>query len=207
MKQIESESDIAEGLDELLRLDARLVPIAQRAGPLPLRPGQPEFEGLAETVVSQHVSKTSAAAVYKRLRKRIAPFSAANFIEAGSKPLIDAGLTRAKQQTLTMVAQKICDGQLDLQQICQAPVTEALQKLTSIKGIGKWTGEVFLLLCAGHVDIFPAGDVALRHAVGVGLALGTRPSEQHVRGLSQIVRATIVSVCCLALVKPDSING
>ena len=167
MQRIESDSDIAAGLTQLLQLDARLVPIAQRAGSLPLRPGQPGFEGLAETVVSQHVSKTSSAAVYKRLREKIDPFSAENFIKAGSQPLIESGLMRAKQQTLTIVARTICEGQLDLQQICQLPATEALQNLISIKGIGIWTAEVYLLLCAGHVDIFPAGDVALRHAVGV----------------------------------------
>ena len=72
-----------------------------------------------------------------------------------------------------------------MERLCQLTAFEAHGKLTAIKGIGNWTAEVFLLFCAGHADVFPAGDVALRHAIGVGLNFRTRPPEESVRELAQ----------------------
>jgi DNA-3-methyladenine glycosylase II len=63
-------------------------------------------------------------------------------------------------------------------------VEAAIAELTAIKGIGVWTAEVFLLFCAGHPDVFPAGDLALRAAVGDALALPDRPSEKAVRDIA-----------------------
>jgi DNA-3-methyladenine glycosylase II len=64
-------------------------------------------------------------------------------------------------------------------------VDEAGAQLTAIKGIGPWTAEVFLLFCAGHRDIFPAGDVALQHAVDKGFDLQARPQEKQLRKLAE----------------------
>lgn len=185
IKTIQCDADVSRGLAELQRLDSRLILIADRTGTLPLRLSAPNFEGLAEIIVSQHVSKASAAAVFGRLQNKVSPFTAEAFLDAGSKPLVDAGLTRNKQQALISVAQLISDGDLDLRQVCQMPATDAQAELTRIRGIGTWTAEVFLLFCAGHVDIFPAGDVALRHAVAVGLELPSRPTEKQVRQIAE----------------------
>lgn len=186
MERITSLNDIETGLEALLALDPRLSRIAAKAGSVPLRLRAPGFEGLAEIIVSQQVSKTSAAAMYSRLLKLVAPLSAANLISLGNTPMIDAGLSRAKQSTLMLVARAIETDSLDLEALCLMPVVEAQDQLTAIKGIGPWTAEVFLLFCAGHRDIFPAGDVALQHAVGIGLGLPHRPTEKEVRKLAEI---------------------
>ncbi len=92
-------------------------------------------------------------------------------------------MSRAKQATLGGLARQIVDHGLDLEGLCHRPASEAQAELTALKGIGPWTAEVFLLFCAGHRDIFPAGDVALQHALGQWLGLETRPNEKKVREL------------------------
>jgi DNA-3-methyladenine glycosylase II len=186
MKRIVDIGDVEIGLAALLELDPRLEPLSKLAGPLPLRLRAPGFTGLAEIIVSQQVSKTSAAAMFGRLVTLVDPLTANNILKLGEEPMIAAGLSRAKQSTLTLVAGAIEYGGMNLEALCQMPICEAQDTLTSIKGIGPWTAEVFLLFCAGHSDIFPAGDVALQHAVGVGLGLTQRPTDKEVRQLAEI---------------------
>ncbi len=186
MKRITCDRDVVEGLKALLALDPRLEKIAALAGPLPLRLRAPGFTGLAEIITAQQVSKASAAAMFGRLLKLVDPLDAENLLALGEKPMIEAGLSRAKQSTLMLVARAMVEDGLDLAGLCQIPVEEAQAVLTAIRGIGPWTAEVFLLFCAGHCDIFPAGDVALQHAVGQALGLAERPGEKDLRKLVQI---------------------
>jgi len=185
MKRITNSDDVAKGLEALLLLDPKLKPLAKLAGPLPLRLRAPGFHGIAEIIISQQVSKTSAAAMFGRLEKLVAPLTADTILRLGEAPMIEAGLSRAKQSTLTLVAEAIEQAGLDLEALCHIPASEAQEKLTSIKGIGPWTAEVFLLFCAGHPDIFPAGDVALQHAIGEGLGLPLRPKDKEVRRIAE----------------------
>ena len=185
MNRITNLDDIEAGLAALLEIDPRLEPLSRLSGPLPLRLRAPGFHGLAEIIVSQQVSKTSAAAMFGRLVKLVDPLIADNILALGEEPMIAAGLSRAKQSTLTLVASAIEQDSLDLEALCHMPVDEAQNSLTAIKGIGPWTAEVFLLFCAGHPDIFPAGDVALQHAVGVGIGLTQRPKDKEVRQLAE----------------------
>ena len=184
VRRIQTLKDIELYLPQLIEADPSLAPIKQTAGPLPLRLSSPDFSGLAEIVVSQHVSKQSAAAIMKRLVKSVNPLNARHFNEANDELLVEVGLTRAKQQALQDVANSILAGDLDLTSICELDQEESLARLTAFKGIGPWTAEVFLLFCGGHVDIFPAGDVALRTAIGDAFNIEPRPSEPEARKIS-----------------------
>ncbi len=186
MKRISSDTDVEQGLVALLGIDGRLGEIADLCRPLPLRLRPPGFQGLAEIITSQQVSKASAAAIFARLVNLVVPLTAENLLKLGEAPMIEAGLSRAKQSTLTGVALQITNQGLDLEGLCHKKPEEAETELTAIKGIGPWTAEVFLLFCAGHRDIFPAGDVALQHAVGKWLQLDTRPTENKVRELAEV---------------------
>lgn len=163
---IQCDADLALGIEQLLKIDPALHTVVRRLPPIPLRNRAPGFEGLAQIITTQQISKASAAAIFGRMKDLINPLDAASFLKAGVEPLIEAGQSKAKQTTLTGLALAIRDDGLDLEALCYLPVDEALLKLTNLKGIGPWTAEVFLLFCAGHADIFPAGDVALQHALG-----------------------------------------
>lgn len=177
-------ASLEKGIEALCRVDKGMARIVGQLQDVPLRYRAPGFEGLAEIIVSQQVSKASAAAIFGRLKASISPFHAASFLRAGEAVWIAAGLSRAKQQTLDLLAQAICRGKLDLERLTTIPASEAMQILVSHKGVGPWTAEVFLMFCAGHPNIFPAGDVALQHAVANILGHDAKPSTQETYGLA-----------------------
>ncbi len=182
--RIATESDLKAGLAVLRKIDPAIVPIIGGLEDIPLRNRAPGFEGLAEIVISQHVSKASAAAVSGRLFEMIDPFEPGAFLQAGAPVQIAAGLSRAKQKTLTRVAEELEAGALDLERLCIMPIEEAQASLVALPGIGPWTAEIFLMFCAGHPDIFPAGDVALQHIAGQLAGLKDRPDEKTCRSIA-----------------------
>ena len=184
MRRIECDDDVGAGLAELVRIDRRLVPVAEIAGPVPLRRRPAGFEGLARIVVAQQVSAQAATSIWNRFETRLGGRVDAAAIEAhDDETLRGAGLSRPKVATLRAVTAAVAAG-LDLEAIAGLPVAEATERLVVVKGIGPWTAEVFLLFCAGHPDVWPGGDLALRAAVGDALALSERPDEAVCREIA-----------------------
>ncbi|MGF0539682.1 DNA-3-methyladenine glycosylase family protein [Agrobacterium sp. ES01] len=179
-------ADVERGLGELLCLDPRLEPIASAAGPLPLRLAEPGFEGLAHIVVSQMVSRASAEAIWRRIAVAIRPLSAEGYLMLDDETVAFFGLSRAKAATLRLIAENVAQGEIDLEAIPRLPPQDALSALTRLRGIGPWTAEVYLMFCGGHADIFPAGDVALRAAVGSALGHEVRPDVAAVQELARV---------------------
>lgn len=181
--RIAGPADIATGLAALCAADPRLVPVAERAGDLPLRLEAPGFAGLARIVVGQMVSRASADAIWRRLGAHAGAVTAAVCAGLSADACRAIGLSRAKEATLRAIAAAEMEDRIDLALLCGLPAGEAIGQLTAIRGVGAWTAEVYLLFCAGHPDVFPAGDVALQNAVAHALSLEERPGP---RRLSQI---------------------
>ncbi|MCT8998033.1 DNA-3-methyladenine glycosylase family protein [Chelativorans intermedius] len=185
MQRIETPNDIALGLDALVARDPRLAPVRVAAGDVPLRRSPPGFASLASVIVAQQVSRASAEAMLARLCRLVDPLTPARLLAAGEAALVEAGLSRAKQRALSALAAALVDRSLDLEHLDTQPPEEAVAALTAVPGIGPWTAEVYLLVAAGHADIFPAGDVALRGAVAHALALEERPSAESLARMAE----------------------
>jgi DNA-3-methyladenine glycosylase II len=183
--RIANQDDIEEGLEFLVRKDRRMKKILRPCGPIPLRLSEPGFAGLASIIVSQQVSKASAEAIFGRLKKLVDPLSPEQFLQRGEPAWIEAGLSRPKQRTLCAISEAILAGKIDLYGLCTLEPDLALEHLVAIKGIGPWTGEVYLMFCAGHRDIFPAGDLALQEAIRLAHDLDLRPSEKQCREIAE----------------------
>ncbi|HSO47860.1 MAG TPA: DNA-3-methyladenine glycosylase 2 family protein [Rhizobiaceae bacterium] len=181
MRVISCVADIEEGLAALVAADARLAPVCVQAGEVPLRRSTTDFAGLASIIVSQQVSKASADAIFSRLKAMVDPLDAATLLAAGEARLREAGLSGPKQRTLINIAQAVDGGELDLQGLAFMPAGEAIAAMTAIKGIGPWTAEIYLLFCAGHADILPAGDLAMQEAVRAAFAMEKRPADKELR--------------------------
>ena len=171
-------------MEELLRLDARLIPLYRDAGEVPLRLSTPDLHGLVSIVISQQVSKASAEAIQRRLLGLMDPLEAEALLSADDDFFRQAGLSRPKQRTLLHIAEALQDGRLDLAALCEMEAEAAIASMTGIKGIGPWTAEIYLMFCAGHPDIFPAGDLALQEAAKVTFSLDERPNEKLLRSLA-----------------------
>ncbi|MEM9108358.1 MAG: DNA-3-methyladenine glycosylase 2 family protein [Pseudomonadota bacterium] len=178
-----NQDNLQAGVDAFVQRFPELRTMVSALPEIPLRSRTPGFEGLAEIITAQQVSKASASAIFQRTKALIDPLTPVSLLEAGNSPLIEAGQSRAKQLALIGLAEAMVQQGLDLEGLCDLPVDDAIARLTSLKGIGPWSAEVFLLFCAGHVDIFPAGDVALQHVVGEVCGLPNKPDTKLTRSL------------------------
>lgn len=175
LRPIETDADVAAGLEALVALDPRLAPVRDLAGELPLRLRQPGFEGLARIIVSQQVSVASATAIWNRVMAGIGEMTVAHMSAHDDDALRGMGLSRPKIRALRAICAAV-DGGLDLGGVAVLPADEAHALLCTVKGVGPWTADIYLLFCAGHPDIFPAGDIALQNAVADALGLEARPT-------------------------------
>lgn len=185
MRLILTETDMIEGLEYLQRTDPRLVPVVETAGPVGIRYRPPGFEGIARIVMGQQLSVASADAIWGRFEALLGEATAENYLRQSEEALRAAGLSGGKIKTLNALAEAAVGG-LDLEGLAAEPAETATEKLTAIHGIGRWTAEIFLLFCARHADILPAGDLALQVAAAEALSLDKRPSEKELRAISEL---------------------
>lgn len=176
--RITCHDDIARGLEALARIDPRLAAAMALAGPVPLRLKEPGYAALAEIVLSQMVSKASADALWRRLEQTAGAVTPQAIHDLDDEALRVAGLSRGKAGTLKRLAEAVMSGHLDLEGLCRTDARLATGALMNVKGIGPWTAEVYLLFCAGHADILPAGDIALQNAAAHILGLDERPDAR-----------------------------
>lgn len=184
MRRIETEADIAAGMAALMAADARLIPVAEVAGPVPLRRRPPGFDGLARIVCGQQLSVASAAAIWRRMEAYGSPLTAERFLSVDDTTWRATGLSAGKLKTLRGVAIAEAEGRLSCTALADHPADEATAQLTALPGIGPWTAEIYLLFCAGHPDIWPGGDLALQVALAEAFGLNGRPTDKVARGLA-----------------------
>ncbi|MCW5719018.1 MAG: DNA-3-methyladenine glycosylase 2 family protein [Bauldia sp.] len=175
MRTLDTEADLDEGLAHLAAADPRLRPVIAASGRLPVRRAPAGFEGLARIVVSQQLSVPSAEAIWRKLNLAIPQLTPEAILSAPDPILRGAGLSSGKVRTLRAVADAAVSG-LDLAGLAARPSEEAHAALTVVKGIGPWTADIYLLFCIGHADIFPAGDLALRKAMGAAFGNAVLPT-------------------------------
>ena len=182
---LNSQSDLEEAMDRLLKLDPRLKPILAQTGMPALRQREPGFAGLAAIICGQQLSTASAAAIWGRVSTTFDPFHHDAIRTARADRLGRLGLSAAKIKTLKMLAREIASERLNLDVLAEEDADAAHHTLTSLHGIGPWTADVYLLFCLGHGDAWPAGDLAVQEAIKIGLGLKTRPTAKEMATLAE----------------------
>lgn len=143
------------------------------------------YETLLRTIVGQQVSVRAAAAVWDRLEDLLGSGCPASQLLASDFDALRAcGLSRQKQGYARSLAELVVSGALDLHNLPEDDEA-AIAMLIAIKGIGRWSAEIYLLFAEGRPDIWPAGDLAVQIEVGRILGLSDRPSEKATRSLAE----------------------
>ncbi|MBC7987663.1 MAG: DNA-3-methyladenine glycosylase 2 family protein [Sphingomonadaceae bacterium] len=143
---------------------------------------------LLRTIVGQQVSVHAANAVWRRLEEALGDIeNPARIAAASDETLRAAGLSRQKIGYARSLAALIVSGALDLAKL-PADDEEAIAELVRIKGIGRWSAEIYLLFAEGRPDIWPAGDLAVQIEIGRILGREERPSEKLARELAEAWR-------------------
>lgn len=183
-----SAEQLKASLDALSGIEPRFASaIAQVGYPEPRR--RPRgYETLLRTIVGQQVSFQAAASVWGKLETAHGDMTDPDsIIRASSDELRACGLSRQKQGYARSLAELVKSAKLDLHNL-PADDEDAIALLTQVKGIGRWSAEVYLLFAEGRPDIWPAGDLAVQIDVGMIMGLPDRPSEKQVREIGEAWR-------------------
>lgn len=180
-----SASQLCESLDALGIIEPRIAHAVAAIGYPEPRERERGYTTLLRTIVGQQVSVHAAAAVWRRLEETLGEgCSSERLIAADFDTLRGCGLSRQKQGYARSLAELVQSGALDFTEL-PADDEEAISLLTQVKGIGRWSAEIYLLFAEGRVDIWPAGDLAVQEAVKRILGLDARPSEKETRALAE----------------------
>jgi DNA-3-methyladenine glycosylase II len=179
MQRITTVEELREAVDQLSGIEPAFQAIVQRHGLPSLRHAEPGLPSLLRIVTDQLISLKAGEVIWNRLAARLAPFEPAAIIACGYDQLKAFGLSGAKAQCFLAVAEGYASGHIDNDVLARLDADEAAQYLMSIRGIGPWTADIYLLSALQCADAWPAADLALQVAVHDLLRLQSRPSKKE----------------------------
>ena len=175
-------------LDALASREPGFAAVLARHGRPEPRLSEPGVSSMMRTIVGQQVSVAAARSMWAKLEAKYgSPPNLDALLAASNEELRSVGQSRQKAGYLRSLAGLILSGELDLANL-PADDEEAIALLTRIKGIGRWSAEIYLLFAEGRSDVWPAGDLAVQVEVGRLLGLSERPSENRLRELAEAWR-------------------
>jgi DNA-3-methyladenine glycosylase II len=144
--------------------DPALAPLVDKHGPLTLEPAEDTFQRLIVSLLRQQVSMDAAAAIRERLFDRFEVTPEA-MLAAEKAALRDVGLSAAKVEYVTAVSNAYLDRGFSREYFAGMDDEEVLVELTEIRGVGPWTGKMFLMFGLGRPDVFPVEDLGVRRGM------------------------------------------
>lgn len=180
-----TDSSFAQALRYLSNRDADLDGILENFGPPPRWARDEGFHSLIHIILEQQVSLASARAAYDRLRIVADPLTPERFLQLGDDQLKSAGFSRQKTSYCRNLAMAIVEGKLDLAGLGSKDDEAVRSALMQVKGIGRWTADIYLLMVLGRGDIWPKGDLALEAAVQGIKKLAMRPKPEEMERISE----------------------
>jgi DNA-3-methyladenine glycosylase II len=179
-----SAEQLNAGIDAIAAKEPAIAAALARTGYPEPRIRATGYRTLLRTIVGQQVSVAAAASMWRKLEAALGEdMPAAALLAAEFDDLRACGLSRQKQGYARSLCELVISGELDLENL-PADDEEAIAQLVRIKGIGRWSAEIYLLFAEGRPDIWPAGDLAVQVGIGKILGLPERPSEKATRSLA-----------------------
>lgn len=120
------------------------------------------FADLVDAICSQQLSGKAAKTIFDRVKKCVGKLTPGNILKTKDQKLRDCGLSWAKVSYVKDLAQKIKDGELKIGKLDKLPDEEIIRELTAVKGIGRWTAEMFLMFSLARPDVFPIDDLGIK---------------------------------------------
>ena len=172
-------------LDALAKREKAFAGVLKSHGKPEPRHSEPGVETLLRTIVGQQVSVAAARSMWNKLVAKLGePIDLKKLMDSSDEELREAGLSRQKAGYARSLAGLVLSGELDLAHLPEDD-EEAIAHLVKIKGIGRWSAEIYLLFAEGRGDIWPAGDLAVQIQIGKLLGLDGKPTEKQLRELAE----------------------
>lgn len=177
-------------LAALKRCDGRLAEVIATVGPYRPNPPGDGFAALVRAIASQQVSKYASEAILARLFAALPDgrLDAAALLRLTPRKMIGTGLSRRKVEYMRDLAQHVVDGRLDFAELDSLDDEAVIERLTAVKGIGRWTAEMYLLFTLGRPDVLPLGDIALVNAVRELYGLPDHADHTHFGAIAEAWR-------------------
>ena len=185
---VRTAESILASVTALAEREPAFAAVLDRHGPPEPRVSPRGVTTLLRTIVGQQVSVAAARSMWAKLENAYgAPPGLAALLKASDEELRLAGISRQKAGYVRSLAELVLSGELDLDRL-PADDEEAIALLTRIKGIGRWSADIYLLFAEGRPDVWPAGDLAVQIEIGRLLGLPEKPTEKMLREFAEAWR-------------------
>lgn len=182
---VHTSATLNSSIDALCTLEPGLAEAIERLGYPEPRVRATGYDTLLRTIVGQQVSTAAAASVWAKLEALLGEGCPPDALLAQDFDALRAcGLSRQKQSYARSLAELVVSGGIDLHNLPKDDEA-AIAELVQIKGIGRWSAEIYLLFAEGRPDIWPAGDLAVQIAIGQLTGMEGRPDEKQLRARAE----------------------
>lgn len=173
----------ADACRHLAEADPIMARLIARVGPCQLKPRRQYFVTLCDSIISQQLSAKVATTIFDRFailypRRRPTPQAV---VSTSLRRLRATGLSRQKAQYLRDLAAGFRDGHVATRRFGHQSNDEIAASLVMIRGIGRWTADMFLIFALGRLNILPADDLGIQKAIQMAYGLSTLPTAQRIR--------------------------
>lgn len=178
LKQI-SLPEIQSARQELSRRDPSLAKAHNVISLSDWRIRERGFAGLVKLILEQQVSVASANAIWNRFELGLGAIEPKRILAKSFEELKQYGLSAPKARYILGIAHAHEEGHINFGELKELNDESAIAKLITLKGVGRWTAEVYLMWCEARTDLFPAADIALQEAIRILDAVAYRPSIEE----------------------------
>ena len=199
--------------EELARRDSVIADLVARHGVMRLKAAPPasrRFETLANAIASQQLNGRAAETIWGRVRSNVdGEFTANSVLNVPTVRWREAGLSGSKAASLIDLAEHVSDGRVQLDRIGRLPDDEVIAHLTSVRGIGPWTAQMFLMFTLRRLDVWPSGDYGVRNGYGKAFNGGVMPSAKELEPLGDRFRPyrSVAAWYCWSAADDPEFNG
>lgn len=172
-------SIIRGALDELSERDTVLAEAVKLVGYPEPRIREPGFATLLGIIIGQQVSTAAAAAIRGRLVEAVAPLTPNNFLSASNEILRGVGLSGRKVDYGRGLADAVQSGSLGTDRLAELDDQSVIDAITAIRGLGRWSADIYMLFALGRHDVWPAEDLAVAEALKRLKGLEERPDRTN----------------------------
>jgi DNA-3-methyladenine glycosylase II len=182
-------NELSRAVAHLKKVDQTLAKIISQHGACTLKLDRRYFHALAEAILSQQLSIKAAATIFRRFKELLDnKIDPEGILQLADAQFRGAGISRQKMSYLRDLAEKWSDGHIKHRRFAKMRDDEVIAALTQVKGIGRWTAEMFLIFCLGRLDVLPVDDLGFRNALKRAYGLRRDPNAKKIEKLAEAWR-------------------
>jgi DNA-3-methyladenine glycosylase II len=186
----------------LMRADKVLAEVIREAGPIDpdsdRRGSRPDpFQALSRAIVGQQLSTRAARTIWERVVAEVGTETPnpKQILATDPEKLREAGLSRSKASFLRDLAERVENGRLELTALRELPDEDVIAALIEVKGIGRWTAEMFLMFHLARPDVISVGDLGIRRAIQIAYGMKELPDPTEMERISEAWRPHRTLAC------------